>query len=91
MKRYLTIVGIIAGLHFILSCALMVWASRAPFSEQTVNYLGHTLYPIELPLPPPKDFPEGIFLQIIVNAALWGIVLTSLIYATRLLFKKRAA
>jgi hypothetical protein len=91
MKRFLTIVGIFAGIHFIVSCVLLVWASRAPLSEQTVNVLGHTLYPIELPLATPKEFPEGIFLQIIVNAALWGVALSSLICAPRLLFKKRSA
>lgn len=90
MKRYLTIVGIIAGLHIILCVIFCVFVRFAWASERTLDFFGRLLFPIELSFVP-KSFPEGIILEFIINSALWGVGLSTLIYAVGSIFRRRAA
>jgi hypothetical protein len=90
MKRYLTIVGIIAGVHFILSFTFCVFVRFEWASGRTLSLFGRLLFPIELSFLP-KSFPEGIILEFIINSALWGVGLSTLIYAVRSVFRRREA
>jgi hypothetical protein len=96
MKKLLVLMGAIAGAHFTLCCACMVFFRNGGFGllpEQTLSRFSHLAYAL-LPICPAPIRRFGCVECIalfLLNGALWSGGIGLLVYTARFICPRRAA
>lgn len=92
MRRCLKIAAILAGAHFILCSAILIWYFRIqhyvsgdPFALHVLN---HALLLVDSSR---AYYGRRAVMVIALNSAIWGLAAGSLLYAFTAAFRKRIA